>query len=48
MGSESATVSLKFLKNVANISGKLNLDLDNMVGFTTVDSLGYLYAFGLG
>lgn len=48
MSGESATVSLKFLKNVANISGKLKLDMDNMVGFTTVDSLNYLYAFGLG
>lgn len=48
LGGESTTVSLQFLKNVAELTGKLYLDLDNMVGFTKIESLGYLYAFGLG
>lgn len=45
---ESTTVSLRALKDIVEITGKLYLDLDNMVGFTKIEEAGYLYAFGLG
>lgn len=48
LGGESTTVALAFLKNITELTGKLFLDLDNNVGFTRIDSLSYIYAFGLG
>jgi hypothetical protein len=48
LGGESTTIALAQLKKIAETTGKLYLDLDNMVGFTKIEAAGYLYAFGLG
>jgi hypothetical protein len=48
LGGDSTTLALHFLRRIADTTGKLYLDLDNMVGYTKIESLGYLYAFGLG
>ena len=43
---ENVTISLEFLKKAAKLAGKIEIDMDNMVGFIKKDE--YMYAFGLG
>ncbi len=46
MEGESVTISLNFLAKIAKLNGRMEIDLDNMVGFTK--KAEYTYAFGLG
>ena len=43
---ESVSVSLDFLKKIAGLTGRLDIDLDNLVGFVTNNSRTYGFALG--
>lgn len=43
---ESVSVSLDFLKKIANLTGRLDIDLDNLVGFVTSNNRTYGFALG--
>lgn len=46
LDNEAVSVSLFFLKKIAHLTGRLDIDLDNLVGFVRKGS--YVYGFALG